>query len=125
MSAVLSGAIDNVDYLLQLGADTTIGEKDGYTPVHGAGFQGRSRIMEKLIAHGLDPNDRHSDGYTPLHRAGMCGNGQYEICIKFYDDQAPSYTYYRANIQHFHSPFLTKWQPGVGKTDTRQQCMPC
>jgi hypothetical protein len=28
-----------VQALLKLGPDTSIGEKDGYTPMHGAGFQ--------------------------------------------------------------------------------------
>ena len=43
-----------------MGADTTVGEKDGYTPMHGAGFQGRPKIAQKLIDHGLDPNSRYS-----------------------------------------------------------------
>ena len=47
---------------LKAGADTSIGEKDGYTPLHGAGFQGRAEIARLLIDHGLDPNERHSDG---------------------------------------------------------------
>lgn len=52
------------------GADTSIGEKDGYTPCHGAGFQGRADIMKILLDAGLDcVNDRHQDGYTALHRA--------------------------------------------------------
>jgi len=47
----------------------TIGEMQGYTPMHGAGFQGRDEIATLLILHGLDPSDRHADGFTPLHRA--------------------------------------------------------
>ena len=39
MNAVLSGKLNAVKVLLSLGADTSIGEKDGYTPMHGAGFQ--------------------------------------------------------------------------------------
>merc|ERR1719421_2732789 len=73
--AVLSGKTEAVRVLLERGPDCTIGEKDGYTPVHGAGFQGRAEIMRLLIAHGLDPNDYHADGYTPLHRA-CWGNEQ-------------------------------------------------
>ena len=42
MAAVLSGATESVRVLLlELNADPTIPEKDGYTPPHGAGFQGR------------------------------------------------------------------------------------
>ena len=69
MMAVLSGKDEAVKILLGLGADTSIPEKDGYTPCHGAGFQGRADIMKMLLAHGLPcTTDRHKDGYTPLHR---------------------------------------------------------
>ena len=49
-----------VEALLAAGADVSIGEKDGYTPMHGAGFQGRAEVAKLLIAHGLDPSDVHS-----------------------------------------------------------------
>ena len=52
-----------------MGADWKIPEKDGYTPMHGAGFQGRAEIAKLLIEHGLDKSDRHQDGYTPMLRA--------------------------------------------------------
>jgi ankyrin repeat protein len=45
--------------------DFSIGEKDGYTPMHGAGFQGRADIARLLIAAGLDPSDRHKVGMQP------------------------------------------------------------
>ena len=63
-----------VEALLAAGADATIGEGDGYTPMHGAGFQGRGEVAKLLIVHGLDPSDVHSDGYTPLHRS--CWGGE-------------------------------------------------
>ena len=70
MASVLSGSIAVVEYLLSVPeVDVTIGENDGYTPMHGAGFQGRAIIAERLIAHGLDPSDMHKDGFTPIHRA--------------------------------------------------------
>ena len=48
-----------------------IGEENGYTPMHGAAFQGRYDVAQYLIqVAGLDPNDLHSDGYRPIHRAG-------------------------------------------------------
>ena len=39
MMSVLGGHYKLVKQLLELNADTTIPEKDGYTPMHGAGFQ--------------------------------------------------------------------------------------
>jgi ankyrin repeat protein len=70
MNAVLLGFDNSVKTLLQLGADVTIPEKDGYTPMHGAGFQGRAVIAQLLLDHGLDPLDPpHTDGYVGMHRA--------------------------------------------------------
>lgn len=39
MAAVLSGKLNAVRELLLRGADPHVPEKDGYTPMHGAGFQ--------------------------------------------------------------------------------------
>ena len=52
--------------LLALGADTSIPEKDGYTILHAAGFQGRAGILPELAAHQhpetFDPWHAHEDG---------------------------------------------------------------
>jgi ankyrin repeat protein len=70
MSSVLQGKEEFVHYLLKLGADTTISEKDGYTPPHGAGFQGRATIMKLLFENGINVNEIHTrDKYYPIHRA--------------------------------------------------------
>lgn len=66
---VLSGNLDAVKVLLEHGANVEIGEQDGYTPMHGAGFQGRAEIARVLIEHGVPPSSKHKDGFTPLHRA--------------------------------------------------------
>lgn len=47
------------------GADTTIGERDGYTPMHGAGFQGRADIADLLFKAGVGLRDVHADGHEP------------------------------------------------------------
>lgn len=72
MHAILSGHTKIVAYLLSLQeVDHTVPEKDGYTPMHAAGFQGRAEIVNLLLhSHrGISPSDRHYDGYTPMHRA--------------------------------------------------------
>jgi ankyrin repeat protein len=72
MMSVLMGQTDCVKSLLSYPeVDVTIPEKDGYTPMHGAGFQGRSEILKLLIADSrqIDANDRHADGYNAIHRA--------------------------------------------------------
>ena len=68
--------------LLEAGVDTSVGEKDGYTPMHGAGFQGRAEIAKMLIKHGLNPSDRHGDGYTPIHRACWGGEARHTQTVK-------------------------------------------
>ena len=73
MRATLHGWNSLVTYLLDQGADVNIGEKDGYTPAHGAGFQGRTKILEILRDHKVDIFEKSKkDGFTPYHRA-CCG----------------------------------------------------
>ncbi|KAI9029456.1 ankyrin repeat-containing domain protein [Hyaloraphidium curvatum] len=69
MAAVLAGAAESVKFLLLRGADPAVPEKDGYTPMHGAGFQGRPEVVRILLAHGLDRDDAHADGFTGFHRS--------------------------------------------------------
>jgi len=72
MMAVLMGHDTVVNLLLSMKeVDASIAEKDGYTPFHGAGFQGRRDIARLLLKdqRSLDPSARHSDSFTPLHRA--------------------------------------------------------
>ena len=69
MHGVLQGKAKAVATLIKLGADLTVPEKDGYTPMHGAGFQGRAKVAKLLAAAGVDVNDVHADGYAPIHRA--------------------------------------------------------
>ena len=70
MYAVLAGNKEAVEILMDSGADDTIGDDNGYTPMHGAAFQGRAEIARMLIhKYGLDPSDMHADGFRPLHRA--------------------------------------------------------
>ncbi len=53
----------------------TIPEKDGYTPFHGAGFQGRATIAKMLLNHLGDHHgmkfarEKHADGFEPIFRA--------------------------------------------------------
>ena len=62
MSASLGGKAKLIDLLLAHGANPKVPEMDGYTPVHGAGFQGRVEAMRSLVKAGLDFGDVHIDG---------------------------------------------------------------
>ena len=69
MQSVLHGRTKMVKFFLDNGADVNIGERDGYTPMHGAGFQGRKEIAELLLKHGVGLRDKHADGYEPAIRS--------------------------------------------------------
>ncbi len=70
MASVLGGKTTAVKCLLTSNlVDVTIGENDGYTPMHGAGFQGRAAIAKLLIEHGIPVSAVHEDGFAPIHRA--------------------------------------------------------
>ena len=69
MHASLTGAPEAAAALLELGADPSLGEKDGYTPLHGAAFQGRAAVARVLLADSRVPNARHADGNWPIPRA--------------------------------------------------------
>mmetsp|Transcript_18922 Transcript_18922/g.41041 ORF Transcript_18922/g.41041 Transcript_18922/m.41041 type:complete len:144 (+) Transcript_18922:1472-1903(+) len=69
MHASLGGWSKSLQTLLELGADPMIPEENGYTPMHGVGFQGRTEAAKVLLEHGLDPMNKHKDGYYPIHRA--------------------------------------------------------
>lgn len=84
MAAVLSGQAQVVQILLHKGANVTIGEKDDYTPAHGAGFQGRAKIMSLLQEHGIDViRDVHADGYAPFHRACWGNEQRHSDTVQF------------------------------------------
>ena len=68
MQSVLHGRTKMVAWALEHGADTTIGERDGYTPMHGAGFQGRKDIAELLLKAGVSVRDVHEDGHEPASK---------------------------------------------------------
>ena len=85
MAAVLRGKVEIVKFLLEKGADVTIGEHNGYTPAHGAGFQGRKEIMQILHQHGdIDViHDVHEDGYLPFHRACWGGEPRHTETVEY------------------------------------------
>ena len=69
---------------MRKGVDVTIGEKDGYTPMHGAGFQGRAEIGQLLISHGVNPREKHSDGFEPIQRACWGHESRHTQTVKMF-----------------------------------------
>jgi ankyrin repeat protein len=90
MAAVLGGRRDLVEFLLDDEAvDAGLGDKDGYTPVHGAGFQGRAEIMGLLHRRGWDVNRVHEgDGYRPIHRACWGREARHHETVRYLVEEA-------------------------------------
>jgi ankyrin repeat protein len=88
--AVLTGKLTAVKTLLELGADTTATEKDGYNVLHAAGFQGRADVLKVLLDRGLDPMSKHKDGFYPIHRACWGPQERHTDTVKVFMDYGVS-----------------------------------
>lgn len=56
-------------FLLEKGANTRTADERGWTPLHGAAFNGELDAAKLLIEHGADVNARTRDGETPFRFA--------------------------------------------------------
>ena len=83
MGSVLRGKANYVRKLLEHGADATIPEKDGYTPVHGASFHGHIDVHKVLVEFNVAEQTYHRDGYLPFHRSCFGKKKQHIEFIKF------------------------------------------
>ena len=91
MMSVLRGRTEMVRLLLAEDAvDVTIGEMQGYTVMHGAGFQGRAEILRLLLEdkRDIDPSHIHSDGFSPLHRACWGNEVRHAETVKVFVEEA-------------------------------------
>lgn len=70
MHCSLMGFAELADVLLKHDADLHLDlQGTGFTPIHGASFQGHPEIVKSLLAAGADANERHTDGFIAMHRA--------------------------------------------------------
>lgn len=87
MFAVLAGKEKTVLPLLEAGADHSLGEKSGYTPIHGAAYQGRASVTKLLIDFGVPfqgDEGKHEDGFWPMHRACWGGEQRHTDTVKVF-----------------------------------------
>eukprot|EP00193_Tetraselmis_chui_P000971 CAMPEP_0177763638 /NCGR_PEP_ID=MMETSP0491_2-20121128/6975_1 /TAXON_ID=63592 /ORGANISM="Tetraselmis chuii, Strain PLY429" /LENGTH=211 /DNA_ID=CAMNT_0019279753 /DNA_START=182 /DNA_END=817 /DNA_ORIENTATION=+ len=84
MAASLAGQAKSVKWLLSKGADWTVGELGGFTPMHGAAFQGRDQVAKALLKAGVpaDAGPPAKDGFHPIFRA-VWGFGKRAGHLKF------------------------------------------
>ncbi|KHN77683.1 Protein phosphatase 1 regulatory subunit 12A, partial [Toxocara canis] len=74
LSACLSGDLEEVQTLLNNGADIDTCTVDGLTALHQAVIDGKPEMVQFLCEHGANLNAQDNEGWTPLHAAACCGN---------------------------------------------------
>ena len=60
------GDVDAVKSEIGAGADINEPNKDGWMPLHYAGYADKVSVAETLIAHGADVDARNNKGQSPL-----------------------------------------------------------
>ena len=63
--------------LLNHGADLSVTDYEGWTPIHAAARSGYREIVEQLLEHGANIEVRNKKRQTPLHEA--CKNGKLDV----------------------------------------------
>ncbi|CAG9533036.1 unnamed protein product [Cercopithifilaria johnstoni] len=74
LSACLSGDLEEVQTLLDDGANINTTTVDGLTALHQAVIDGKPKMVQFLVEHGANLNAQDNEGWTPLHAAACCGN---------------------------------------------------
>ncbi|CAI4229229.1 unnamed protein product [Auanema sp. JU1783] len=74
LSACMSGDEDEVEDLLEKGADINTSTVDGLTALHQSVIDSKPEMVRFLCEKGADVNAQDNEGWTPLHAAACCGN---------------------------------------------------
>ncbi|VDN51290.1 unnamed protein product [Dracunculus medinensis] len=74
LSACLASDFDEVQSLLDNGADINTCTVDGLTALHQAVIDGKPEMVQFLCEQGSNLNAQDNEGWTPLHAAACCGN---------------------------------------------------
>ncbi|XP_022255662.1 protein phosphatase 1 regulatory subunit 12C-like [Limulus polyphemus] len=73
LAACASGDTEEVERLLEKGADINTANVDGLTALHQACIDDNLKMVEFLVEHGCDVNQGDNEGWTPLHATASCG----------------------------------------------------
>ncbi|XP_071445753.1 protein phosphatase 1 regulatory subunit 12A [Hetaerina americana] len=73
LAACGAGDKEEVERLLQKGADIDTTNVDGLTALHQACIDDNLEMVEFLVEHGADVNRGDNEGWTPLHATASCG----------------------------------------------------
>ena len=97
--------LSTVDALLHGGADPSIKDKKGSTPLHFAARRGNDEIVKVLLEHPkVNVDARDSYGKTALHMA--CSEGQSSVCQLLLNKGADIKTVAADNTTPFHNVIL-------------------
>lgn len=77
IKAAYSGNTEQVRLFIDAGADVSMSDPDGWTPLHWATAKGNIDCMRLLIDAGADINVKDHSGRTALHWAALRGNTEY------------------------------------------------
>ena len=72
--ALQRGHMEVARLLVELGADATAQDNQGWTPLHWAAKEGSMDLAYLLIVQGADVTAQDNDGWTPLHWAMLRGS---------------------------------------------------
>lgn len=74
--AALSGIVEFVRTLIDVGAQINAHDADERTPLHLAARGGSGEVVQALLGGGAEVGDVNNDGRTPLHVAARGGSGE-------------------------------------------------
>ena len=74
LDAVNRGDYNEVNYMLQNGADPNAADEDGLTALHQACIDNCEDIVRLLLENGSNVDCRDSEDWTPLHACTTCGH---------------------------------------------------
>ncbi|KAL3786893.1 hypothetical protein ACHAW5_006972 [Stephanodiscus triporus] len=122
MQSVLHGRVEMVRWCLDNGADTTIPERDGYTPMHGAAFQGHAVIADMLLKHGVPLRDLHKDGFEPAIRSCWGPEPRHlETLQWFLDNGVPLDDIYDKCLEMTKNPNTEAFLKGMRASDDQEE----
>ncbi len=74
--AAKADEVQEVERLIQAGADVEALDEDGETPLTAAALAGKTAAVKLLVARGADIKRRNKGGFTALHAAAYTGHIQ-------------------------------------------------